>query len=214
MAKSLALLLRLVVAALLALPSAQAADLAPKAEAKARFTAGESHYNLNEFSDALREFKEAYRLYPDPVFLYNLGQCERQLNHYEEAGRFYRSFLRKMPKAPNRAEVERKIDEMEAAFRNRPVVESQDEHTLPTTARPEPLPAGPGPTTPSTAAPQAPAATATEEPFPASASTAKADQAASDSPLAAVHVDKNVVPVVGCRQHQHQRNREVVGRPI
>ncbi len=88
-----------------------------KQEAKARFVAGQSHYNLNEFTEALREFKEAYRLYPDPVFLYNLGQCERQLEHHEEAIRFYRSFLREQPKAPNRQEVVRKIEEMEAALK-------------------------------------------------------------------------------------------------
>ncbi len=136
MAKGLALLLRLVLAVVLALPAAQAADLDAKAEAKARFTAGESHYNLNEFSEAFQEFKEAYRLYPDPVFLYNLGQCERQLSHYEEASRFYRSFLRKMPKAPNRAEVERKIEEMEAALKNRPAAERHEDPALPPPVEP------------------------------------------------------------------------------
>jgi tetratricopeptide (TPR) repeat protein len=91
-----------------------------KQEAKARFTAGQSHYNLNEFSEALREFKEAYRLLPDPVFLYNLGQCERQLGHAEEAIRFYRSFLREQPKAPNRQEVLNKISELEESLKNKP----------------------------------------------------------------------------------------------
>jgi tetratricopeptide (TPR) repeat protein len=88
-----------------------------KAEAKARFMAGQSHYNLNEFAAALVEFKEAYRLLPDPVFLYNSGQCERQLGHFEEAIRFYRSYLREQPKTPNRQDVLHKIDEMEDAQR-------------------------------------------------------------------------------------------------
>jgi hypothetical protein len=90
-----------------------------KEEAKSRFITGQSHYNLNEFAQALQEFKEAYRLFPDPVFLYNAGQCERQLNHYEEAIAFYRSFLRNQPKAPNRNEVKRKIEEMENALKNK-----------------------------------------------------------------------------------------------
>ena len=88
-----------------------------KLEAKARFVSGQSHYNLNEFSEALGDFKEAYRLLPDPVFLYNLGQCERQLGHLEEAIRFYRSFLREQPKAANRQDVARKIDEIEATLK-------------------------------------------------------------------------------------------------
>jgi tetratricopeptide (TPR) repeat protein len=99
---------------------AAAAAKDAKQEAKARFAAGQSHYNLNEFNDALREFKEAYRLHPDPVFLYNLGQCERQLGHHEEAIRFYRTFLREEPKAPNRQEVLNKIAELEETIKNKP----------------------------------------------------------------------------------------------
>jgi tetratricopeptide (TPR) repeat protein len=95
-------------------------ELHMKAEAKARFVAGQSHYNLNEFAEALVEFKEAYRLLPDPVFLYNSGQCERQLGHLDEAIRFYRSFLREQPKAANRQEVVHKIEEMEVALKSKP----------------------------------------------------------------------------------------------
>jgi hypothetical protein len=91
-----------------------------KQEAKSRFVSGQSHYNLNEFPEALVDFKEAYRLFPDPVFLYNLGQCERQLGHNEEAIRFYRSFLREQPKAPNRQDVLHKIEELEAAQKSKP----------------------------------------------------------------------------------------------
>jgi hypothetical protein len=90
-----------------------------KQEAKARFMAGQSHYNLNEYPEALNKFKEAYRIFPDPVFLYNLGQCERQLGHFEEAIRFYRSFLREQPKAPNRQDVLHKIEEMETAQKSK-----------------------------------------------------------------------------------------------
>jgi len=108
-----------------------------KLEAKAHFMSGQSHYNLNEFPEALADFKDAYRLFPDPVFLYNLGQCERQLGHFEEAIRFYRSFLREQPKAANRQEVAHKIEEMEAAIKNRapePVVAPGGEPVAPPTA--------------------------------------------------------------------------------
>jgi tetratricopeptide (TPR) repeat protein len=90
-----------------------------KQAAKALFMSGQRHYNLNEFPQAQSDFKEAYRLLPDPVFLYNLGQCERQLGHYEEAIRFYRSFLREQPKALNRQDVLHKIEEMEAVQKNK-----------------------------------------------------------------------------------------------
>jgi tetratricopeptide (TPR) repeat protein len=167
----------------------------PKQEAKAHFTAGQSHYNLNEFSDALREFKEGYRLYPDAVFLYNLGQCERQLNHPEEAIRFYRSFLREQPKAPNRQEVQGKIAELEAVLKNKtaepvappPALEPPKPAVAPTPVAaplpaPEPSPAAPAtaPTLPATPPVNPEIAggsadrvdlTATPEPAPETAST-------------------------------------------
>ena len=109
-----------------------------KQEAKARFVTGQSHYNLNEYAEALIEFKEAYRLLPDPVFLFNLGQCERQLGNQEEAIRFYRSFLREQPKAPNRQEVTRKIEEMEAALKTK---QAEEEKPVAPPAVTEPAPA-------------------------------------------------------------------------
>jgi tetratricopeptide (TPR) repeat protein len=113
-----------------------------KSEAKAHFREAQKHYNLSEFSQALGEFKEAYRLQPDPVFLYNIGQCERQLGHLEEASRFYRSYLRENPKAPNRQDVERKIDEIDETLR----AQAKSESTAvapPPQPNPLPVPATP-----------------------------------------------------------------------
>jgi tetratricopeptide (TPR) repeat protein len=149
-----------------------------KQEAKARFVAGQSHYNLNEFPEALREFKEAYRLYPDPVFLYNLGQCERQLGHLDEAIRFYRTFLREQPKAPNRQEVLKKIEEMEASLKAKP--SEDDKGTAPPPAIEPPGPAKPG--LPPPAPPVAPAV-APQPPMPAAPAPGEPKAAAAPSPL-------------------------------
>ncbi len=183
MAKVLASLLRFGLAALLVLPAGQASagNTDGKAEAKAHFTAGENHYNLNEFTEALQEFKDAYRLYPDPVFLYNLGQCERQLGHHEDAIRFYRSFLRLQPKAPNKAEVQRKIEEMEAALRSKPPAELEPA-ALPAKVEPAAsAAASPGESlapavvpTSTTADPESPTS-ATAEPEPPTSATAEPD---------------------------------------
>jgi tetratricopeptide (TPR) repeat protein len=81
-------------------------------DAKARYMSGQSHYNLNEFAEALQDFKEAYRLRPDPAFLFNIAQCERQLGNLEEAIKFYRSYLRNKPDAGNKREIEKKIEEL------------------------------------------------------------------------------------------------------
>jgi tetratricopeptide (TPR) repeat protein len=139
---------------------AKDSDREAKQEAKARFSTGLSHYNLNEFDQALREFKEAYRLYPDPVFLYNLGQCERQLGHNEEAIRFYRSYLREQQKAPNREDVLNKIAELEAALKNAPPEPEKPAAVAPMTPPPTTTPPAPRPdstaaTTPPPSQPEA-----------------------------------------------------------
>ena len=100
------LVLVLVVAVLSGTASADGGD------AKTRYFSGQSHYNLNEFTEALQDFKEAYRLHPDPAFLFNIAQCERQLGDFDEAIKFYRSYLRNKPDATNAKEVQRKIDEL------------------------------------------------------------------------------------------------------
>ena len=107
------LAVRLAMAALLLLGggAARAADPGP-GDAKARYLSGQSHYNLNEFAEALQDFKEAYRLRPDPAFLFNIAQCERQLGNLEEAIKFYRSYLRNKPETDNKREIEKKIEEL------------------------------------------------------------------------------------------------------
>src|SRR5439155_24721837 len=72
-------------------------------------------YDLGEYPAALDEYKQAFRLRPDPAFLFNIGQCYRKMNQPEEAALAYRSYLREAPEARNRAEVERAIEEMDRA---------------------------------------------------------------------------------------------------
>jgi hypothetical protein len=164
-----------------------------KQEAKARFMSGQRHYNLNELSEALADFKDAYRLYPDPVFLFNLGQCERQLGHHEEAIRFYRNFLREQPKAPNRQEVLHKIEEMEAAIKSRP----PEVEKAPAVSAPEALTPASPPLAPASAAKE----TAAEdklppehaEPVPASAAAAPTQTSAPAEPTgSAAPVEANL----------------------
>jgi tetratricopeptide (TPR) repeat protein len=85
------------------------------AQAKARFKSGLKHFDLAEYQEALVDFKEAYRLREDPVFLYNIAQCYRLLNDNADAITFYRNYLRRLPDAPNRGEVEAKIATLKQA---------------------------------------------------------------------------------------------------
>lgn len=86
-----------------------------KTRARTLYQSGTSHYNLSEFKEALVDFKEAYRLLQDPSFLFNIAQCHRQLGDAAQAANFYRAFRREAPDAPNRADVDRLIAEMDKA---------------------------------------------------------------------------------------------------
>jgi len=86
-----------------------------KAEAKLHYDQGTVHFNLDEWPQAIEEFKAAYRLYPDAIFLYNIAQCHRKLGNATEALSFYKKFLRERPDAPNRSEVEKRIEELDDA---------------------------------------------------------------------------------------------------
>jgi tetratricopeptide (TPR) repeat protein len=103
----------LVVVLLAAAAPALAED---KAAARAAYADGTKYYDLNNFEAALKSFEKAYWNYEEPAFLYNIAQCYRQLDRKTEAIKFYRSYLRKVPDAANRAEVERTIATLEAAI--------------------------------------------------------------------------------------------------
>jgi hypothetical protein len=98
---------------LLLLLTVAGAPSGPKERAREHFAAGTTHYNLREYQEALDEFKAAYRLYRDPVFLFNIAQCHRFLKQPEEAASFYRAYRRDAPTAVRLAEVERLIVDME-----------------------------------------------------------------------------------------------------
>ena len=83
--------------------------------AKESFRRGMQHYNLAEYSEALADFKDAYRNYEDPSLLFNIAQCERQLDHKPEAIRGYKTYLAAASNAPNREEVKQMIAELEQA---------------------------------------------------------------------------------------------------
>jgi tetratricopeptide (TPR) repeat protein len=84
-----------------------------RARARAAFRSGSQHYNLSEFAQALDAFKEAYRNYEDPSFLFNIAQCERQLGHKREAVREYRAYLNNSENADNRESVRQTITQLE-----------------------------------------------------------------------------------------------------
>lgn len=85
--------------------------------ARELYERGTRAYNLQDFTTALELFKQAYDQKPDPVLLFNIAQCQRQLGQYEAASKSYRAFLNESPKAPNREDVKAVIKAMDDAAR-------------------------------------------------------------------------------------------------
>jgi len=101
--------------ALAAAPTATPAKATrnPAAEAKAHANRGTNMYNLGRFSEALTEYEAAYLAIQDPPFLFNIAQCHRKMGKNKEALDSYHTYLRVAPDAPNRAEVQKRISELE-----------------------------------------------------------------------------------------------------
>ena len=82
-------------------------------EARQLFEAGEVAFADGRFENALRRFKDAYELSPRPQLLFNIGASAERLRRDEEALDAYQAYLEAMPDAPNRAQVEARIDVIE-----------------------------------------------------------------------------------------------------
>ena len=112
--------MRLMLVAILVAATSFAAPSDPAvADAAAHYQAGLKLYNLSEWNAALGEFKQAYLAKPDPVLLFNIGQCQRQLADYEGAENSYRAFLRESPElsASQESQVRALIVQMEDAIK-------------------------------------------------------------------------------------------------
>lgn len=91
-----------IVAALVGSPINAQAD---RARAKKHFKAGQLHYKLGRFKEALKAFSTAYEAEPMAAFLYNVGQCHKNLGNHERAIFFFEGYLREKPNASNRKVV-------------------------------------------------------------------------------------------------------------
>ena len=136
--------------------------------ARAAFKLGSKHYNLGEFQQALDAFREAYRDYDDPSFLFNIAQCERQLGHKREAVREYRAYLNNAPEsAGNHDAIKQIIAQLEKEIAD----EQATTKMPPTSVTPPPPPATTTPpaqtTTPAAASLTASAPPAEREHTPA-----------------------------------------------
>jgi tetratricopeptide (TPR) repeat protein len=158
-----------IVVAIVCTLASSAAHADNKQAAKEAYTEGKRNYDLGEYDAALAAFKKAYLNYEEPVFLFNIAQCYRQLGDRQNAVRTYRVFLQNWPKAPNRGRVEEIIAELESAIaQDLAAKNAPPKETMPP-GKPEPahVEAAPRPTAP----PAATSETTTPKPAPLASST-------------------------------------------
>lgn len=85
------------------------------AEARARFDAGRIAFAASRYADALGDFERAYELSGRAELLYNMGTCLDRLRRDDEAIEIFGRYLEALPDAPNRLEVETRLEAMRAS---------------------------------------------------------------------------------------------------
>src|SRR5438270_13526903 len=98
-----------VVATVLTMMMAGVAHADDAIDARSHFERGTTYYDLGRFTEAAHEYEAAYEIRHEPVLLFNIGQAYRFAHEYNKAVIAFRSYLRHLPNADNRSEVEARI---------------------------------------------------------------------------------------------------------
>jgi Tetratricopeptide repeat len=78
-------------------------------QARQHYANGTKQYDMGHWDEAIAEFEKAYDLRPDPSFLFNLAQAHRRKGDLKRALDLYKNYAIKLPRGPQREEVEEKI---------------------------------------------------------------------------------------------------------
>lgn len=91
----------------------QEPEAVAKAQARVLFEKGANAYRDGRFYDAVDIFLETNRLYPDPKLSFNVAKAFEGLGNQSGALRFYREYLRRLPDAPDKKEVDGHVEQLE-----------------------------------------------------------------------------------------------------
>lgn len=154
----------LIVPILLAAGPVTAADSALQ-EARKLTSAAMVEYNVGRFERALDLYTKAYERYPKPALLFDLGQCHRQLGHFERALFFFHGYLREQPNASNRPLAEKLLEDSQRQLDAQKAAEAEAEAKAAEAQRAQNASAASAPATTGESLP-APASTAVPGPPP------------------------------------------------
>jgi tetratricopeptide (TPR) repeat protein len=113
MAARLSVILAVFVLATAARAEGPPADLAQRA--LGHYQQGVSAYRSGQYEEAIAAFNRAYQADPAPILVFNIAQARWKKGDREQALEAYRRYLTLDPVAPNRAQVEARIQALAAA---------------------------------------------------------------------------------------------------
>jgi tetratricopeptide (TPR) repeat protein len=87
---------------------------------RAHFELARAHLQLREYDAAIREFEIGYQFKPLPLFLYNIAQVAVLENKRSMAVEYFQRYLQASPRAPERADVNRRLDELKRSLAANP----------------------------------------------------------------------------------------------
>jgi tetratricopeptide (TPR) repeat protein len=152
--------------------------------ARLHFQVGQSYYDEANYTDALKEFREAYRLSKRPALLYNIGLCHEHLGQLEEAVAALDRYLRERPDATDRGIIEQRMSNLK---RRLAAAAPKPEPKLAVAPRPEPLGPRPSePVQPRTPAPVAPRPSEPVAPRPSEPVAPRPSEPVAPRPVAPV----------------------------
>jgi hypothetical protein len=102
-----------ILGSLVASPRRASADDEATEQARRHYQEGQKQFDLGHWDGAVGEFSKAYELRPDPNFLFNMAQAYRRGGNARQAVDLYKNYLIKLPKSPQRAEVEDRIKSLQ-----------------------------------------------------------------------------------------------------
>jgi tetratricopeptide (TPR) repeat protein len=107
-------------------------------EARNLFKAGKEAYEVGKFQDALTFFEQSFEKSGRVALLYNIGQAADRLRQDDKAIESFNKYLEQTPSdAPNRKDVEARLQALEQARKARDEQQSQEAREVVATA---PLP--------------------------------------------------------------------------
>lgn len=86
------------------------------AAAGAHFAAAQDAFAQGQFKQAAAEYQAAYDITRDPALLSSIGESYQRASDYRRAAENYRAYLKEVPQATDRAEIERRLRELDAAL--------------------------------------------------------------------------------------------------